>query len=129
MSRKAEYVLLEERYKLYRLEHTGEYYKCIYCGDPADTVDHVPPLSRAHDYETLNLANTRYIKVHCCRECNGIAGASLQESIIQRVEYVKDRLARVHRSDFMASEWDEEEIDELGPTMKAHLKAAVAGLK
>lgn len=109
---------LEERYSIINGERDTLYYKCVYCGDPADCRDHVPPLSRVDDYHAIGLIREQYIKVPCCAECNRLASDSLQDNILDRVEHIKNKLARkyVRR---LHTEWDLDELDELGPNLRS----------
>ena len=53
--------------------------------------------------------------------CNAIAQDSLQETIFDRIEYVKDRLIKKYAKKYGAVEWDDDEISELGPNLKSHI--------
>lgn len=44
--------------------------ECVYCGDPAQTGDHVPPLAAAH----LFSEDARFRIVPVCAECNEVLG-------------------------------------------------------
>lgn len=107
----------EERYHVATGEREPLFWRCVYCGLPAETKDHVPPISRVSDYESFNLALEVYIKVPCCVECNVMLGSELQESFFQRAEVIKDKLSRKYRRHINTVEWDEEELEELGPTL------------
>ena len=113
------------RYRIVSGErHSNGYFLCLYCGEPADTKDHVPPLSRVGDYEQMCLVNPLYLLVPACGYCNNIAGDTLQDSLLARVEYVKDRIAKREKVCNHAAEWDEDEIAELGPRLQAFVRAA-----
>jgi len=120
-SRKQARSIYEGRYKSLHGERVAEYWLCVYCGDPADTVEHVPPLSRVSDYEALGIVNELYCKSPACRECNSVAGDSLQDSFMARVEYVKDCLERRYRRYLRLPEWDDAELDEaeFGPVLRS----------
>ena len=52
----------KDRYKLCPSERSEKGYKmCVYCGQPADTLDHVPPLNRIDDYEAMGLMEEHYL--------------------------------------------------------------------
>jgi hypothetical protein len=109
----------EERYHLVTGEREPMFWRCVYCGLPAESKDHVPPITRVSDYESLGLAIELYIKVPCCLECNNLLGAELQDSFFQRAEVLKDKLARKYRRHLNNVDWDDEELEELGPTLKS----------
>ena len=103
--------------------HQDGYPLCVYCGQPADSLDHVPPLSRVDDYRALGLVREMYLLVPACRDCNALAGSTLQATFPERVEYVKDEITRKNRRVIAAPEWDQDEIDELGGSLKAYIIA------
>lgn len=87
-------------------------FTCFYCGQPADTVDHVPPLSRVNDYRSLKLEREIYVKVACCGECNTLLGNSLQESIVEREDHLKELLADKYKRLTKCLNWTKEALDE-----------------
>lgn len=109
---------IDSRYLIVAGERGRFYNLCTYCGDPADTRDHVPPISRVSDYEAFGLRREVYIKVPCCRECNSLAGDTLQDNILERAEFIKGKLARKYLHRVSLVEWDEDELDELGPILR-----------
>jgi len=116
---------IPKEYTLIGGVHNGSFWECMYCGQPADTLDHVPPVSRISDYEALRLDRERYFLVRSCADCNVVLGNSLQETILQRAEYLKDRLEQKHRNKLKAQEWDEEELQELGPRLRSSVRAQI----
>jgi 5-methylcytosine-specific restriction endonuclease McrA len=124
MGKRNSLIRYEERYEILNGERSdsGLYWLCVYCGQPADTRDHVPPISRCGDYEALKLTKPKYLKVPACKNCNSIASNSLQETIFSRIEFVKDSLIKKYAKKYGAVEWDQCEIDDLGPNLKSHIK-------
>ena len=96
---------------------------CVYCGDPATERDHVPPISQVDEYRALGLVREHYLLVPSCKSCNTIAGTSLQNSIFERIEVIKDKISRKLARYLKQTEWDEEEIEELGPNLATAVKA------
>jgi len=94
------------------------YWTCIYCGQPADTIDHVPPVSRIDDYRAMDKVRELFVTVHCCRQCNNILGNSLQPTIIDRCEYLKDKLARRMTR---VTLWSDDELGDIGPNLRSKL--------
>lgn len=103
----------------------GEWPLCMYCGVLADTIDHVPPITRVDDYRALWVKHA-YWKVKCCSECNFLAADSLQSDFLERVQYVKEKLKLRYRRRAVNAPWSKAEIKELGRTMKTE---AAKGLK
>jgi len=58
-------------------------FKCTYCDGIADVIDHVIPRSFRLDDSEENL-------VAACRQCNGILGHKIFDSLEDKVEYVRD---------------------------------------
>lgn len=120
----------KERYShLYRLapsersDTAFRYAMCVYCGDPADTVDHVPPLSRVDDYRSLGPCRERYLLVKSCSPCNAPLGDSVQASLLERVEYLKERLSA--RLPKRRARWTEEDIQRLGRNLRSLVASQV----
>ena len=74
----------------------GESNVCYYCGCSADTIDHVVPRSTLDQLKTLDdpeitkeVLGRRTLLVWACRECNNLAGKSLQGTIQGRKKYEK----------------------------------------
>lgn len=94
----------------------GNSNKCIYCGEPADTVEHLIPwsfISRVYEKD-------RKLKGFCtyaCRECNTLAGNRLFFTFEERVKFVSDRLRKKHKKD-MTVVWDKSELSELHGNLK-----------
>ena len=113
----------KHRYKLAPSERSEKGYRlCVYCGQPADTLDHVPPLNRIDDYESLNLQKEYYLLVPSCRSCNCTASDNLESGILERIEVVKDALTKKLKKYLKGIEWDEVELEELGPNLLSAVK-------
>ena len=96
--------------------------RCFYCGAQADTLDHVPPVSRVSDYQALGLEREQYWKVPCCRECNSLLSDSLQETLIEREAYLKWTLEKRYWKKIDMPYWRKSEINKLGRMMKSYIK-------
>ena len=112
------------RYKLYCPNDDFRYF-CHYCGMPAPSLDHVPPLnalpSLLMEYEKLN-----YIKVPCCNECNSIAGDYPHTDFIERQKYIKEKLKKKYQKYIKSPDWEDYEISELGYRMKQLIEATMS---
>ena len=102
---------------------------CNYCGDPADTRDHLIPVS-AQTYSRPN-RTARHSRrfgetVWCCRECNSLLGSQVFPSVEARSKYVAKALARRYRALLRAPKWAPEELDGLGPNLRGAVLAAEA---
>ena len=79
--------------------------RCVYCGDQADGIDHVLPVSlaasRFKEGSTEDPNKRHYrrllIKIPSCRDCNGLAGNTLNWTLRSRIEMVRARRAKRER--------------------------------
>lgn len=121
-------------YKKLDIGWDGNIWRCFYCGSIAETVDHVPPVSRIFDYRALMLKHEFYWRVKCCYECNTVLGNKLQPTLLHRVESLKTMLSKRYKRVLATPEWDSDEINELKKAGKlqkyvreqAELRAIVA---
>jgi len=106
--------LLHHRYK--RVDTDG---KCIYCGDLAESDDHVPSLADAYTYGADALIDSgRDLRVYpACLDCNSRLQGNTGLDILTRQEVILRRLQRL-LGQFKA-DWDEDELDELGPSLRS----------
>lgn len=106
----------------WRYEASGSFDEgCSYCGAPATTVDHVPPL----DYVfRLTVPDNRLIlkKYPACRECNSLAGALPHRTKKQRKRYLLQRYKKRYAKLLLAPKWDEDELSELGYSLQVHIR-------
>lgn len=57
---------------------------CFYCGNVAQSIDHIIPWSQGGSHHPLNL-------VAACTPCNSIAGERLFRDITDKMEYIDER--------------------------------------
>lgn len=98
---------------------------CVYCGDPADTVDHVPPITRVDDCRALCRGREQFLLVKACRPCNTLLKDDLQVDIFERIDAVKYRLKRMIKKDDHALSWSEEELEGLGKNLRSKIVSAM----
>ena len=110
----------------------GEKRVCYYCGLDADTIDHVIPQStllalRVLDDEevTRKILGERILMVWACRECNCIAGYSLQDTLPERKQYILNKLARRYREYILTPDWTDEELSEMSEEMVIYIKEGI----
>jgi 5-methylcytosine-specific restriction endonuclease McrA len=71
---------LSRDYKKFRLEVLArDQWSCFYCQQPATTVDHIIPVSKAPDL-VVNFENA----VACCAKCNSAKGSRNQGVFLGR---------------------------------------------
>ena len=115
--RRQKILLLHKRYK--RVDTDG---KCVYCGDLAESDDHVPSLLDAYAYGADALIESgRDLKIYpACIDCNSRLQKDAGLDPISRQEVILNRLRRL-LSRFQ-SDWDEDELDELGPSLRSTIE-------
>lgn len=97
----------------YKREHA---LKCFYCGDLADTIDHVfPQVHGGANGET----------VQACRDCNCRMGASGAFSVEERVCNLIESLERKYQLNRAIPEWDDDELEELGRSLRDRIQATI----
>lgn len=93
---------------------------CYYCGQRADSIDHIIPkailrqlAALGDEYITHQVLRRRALKVWACRECNSLASCSLQDSLDERRDYVKNKLRNKYKKLLMLPDWTDSEKEEL----------------
>lgn len=101
--------------------------RCVYCGNLANTLDHVLPVSVA---ARVNIKSRRHMKqglnrVPCCGECNRLANNEVFFSIREKRAYIQEKIRFKYRDILKVTIWEPEELDELGPTLRRQIKQAM----
>ena len=116
---------MEGRRKAFRT-HYKNYHtdtKCYYCGDPAETIDHVPAINVAYvmGLDILEKRNIKLLKVRSCGQCNSILGDRQLLTLDDRARFVYEALQSRYKRLLRAQEWDREELLELGPVLRSYV--------
>ena len=95
---------------------------CTYCGERANTVDHVIPVSY-FDSQIIRTASTKNkgVRTYSCAECNFMLSNKFFNTFSDRCKYVNQRIGQRHRAILNLPVWTPEEFDELGKNIKARL--------
>lgn len=94
---------------------------CVYCGQDASVLDYVPPLSKVDEYRSLGLTREIFIKVPICNLCKPHLKDVFQDSFKERYDYLKSKLLKNYNIAISKTNWDDEEIEELGPNLRSHV--------
>lgn len=120
--------LLKQYGHLYR-KHVAEgvsMRECFYCADPADTVDHCPPIawidSRAP--EAWRSAGIPLALIGACRACNGLLGDKPLFTALDRLLSLENALEKRYEREVAL--WSDDEIAEMGPEFQRTIKARKA---
>lgn len=97
---------------------------CVYCGEPADCIDHVPPLSRVYDFRTLQVPE-KYYRVKCGTSCNNTLGSTLQHDLLERIDVLKGFLRKKLGKRDVGYLWVEDDLDGLGPNLRSHVGSSM----
>lgn len=120
---------ISERNRLYRTynplytrHYIEEGYQCFYCNSPAETLDHVPPLSWIEPFgtEALSKAKIALSTVPCCRECNTFLGDRKLLTVDDRLEYLEKKY---HTLFDKLVRWSDEELAEMGESFQKSIRA------
>lgn len=119
-----------ETYRLY-IDHGGNSFlatACFYCGDMAQSEDHVFPLVALitlFDVGEKPLKD-KLLVVPACKDCNVVLGSHVFPTIDQRKEYIKQRLRKRFSRVLSMPTWREEELQALGHTLRSAVLKGVA---
>ena len=107
----------------YKRHFLTEGYYCFYCGDPAECLDHVPPLSLigSYSYEERKNKNIPASLLPCCTECNSALGSRSLVTAFERLLYLESYYEAFFKR--QKSRWSEEEIDTLGDSLRAFVRS------
>lgn len=101
--------------KTYKKLHVDyDRYQCVYCGELADTMDHVPPRDISERMEL----EIDHILVPSCNECNRTLSNLFLLTLAERAEYIKRKYAKKYRKYNHSVKWDTDELNELDGSLK-----------
>lgn len=84
--------------------------------------DHIHPVCARGTKRMFNGQET----VIACVECNSTLGGNMFPSIEERLRWLMDRYTDKYKLGNGAINWDEDEVDELGPGLRRFVRKAVA---
>ena len=88
---------------------------CAYCGEFADTFDHVIPVSHKYVNRKLEVGNKE--AVPCCRECNETLSNVFLHTISSRSDYLIKRYKKKYKKVLNTPNWESDELEEMGANM------------
>lgn len=88
---------------------------CVYCGQPSDCYDHVPPLHYIARLSQADIHGYKLKKHPACVECNSYLTGLVLLTKKERRLRVKEKLRSKYKSYLKMPFWDEEELEELDP--------------
>ena len=120
----ADYSRSESHWASRGVVHKEEWIDCAYCGDRATSKDHVLPVvySNAHPDMPTERRDLLFT-VPACRQCNSIASGRVFDSLGEKRAYIHDELRRRNRKLLESQSWSDEDLKELGPSLRRRLLA------
>lgn len=93
---------------------------CAYCGMPATGKDHVVPKSYVGKLADLEfrVPAALWRTVPACHECNVLAGSRVFRNLEEKRGFLQRRLRERYHDVLVSEPLSEEEIEELGPTLR-----------
>ena len=96
---------------------------CAYCGDASSCVDHTVPRSFVSEHSRA-FSRKRFIKVRACEECNVLLGKEVFSTWEERIRFLRRKFEKKHKRHLRAARWDEDDMEEIGGTLRAVLENA-----
>lgn len=94
--------------------------RCAYCGDPADTLDHVVP--RSYD-DTASFGRDKCVPA--CATCNTMLGNVFFHTVGERAAYLVRGYRWRYRKVLRSVAWDDDELAELGYALRKSVTASI----
>ncbi len=114
------------------MKQKQEFKICYYCGQEANTIDHVIPRSLLKHLAAIgdakitdSILGRRILKVPACKECNCLLSDSVQNTVQERKKYLKTKLKRRYQKILRIPEWREDELEEMGNNMRKYIEGAL----
>lgn len=104
----------------YEAHSSLEWHTCFYCGQYADTVDHVPPISLFNFY-----SNYYRVLLKSCGECNSALGGKFLPTPLVRVEFLIKKYKKRYRKILCLPSWHKEEINDLSGSLKKYIESQI----
>lgn len=104
--------------------------RCVYCGEPADCLDHVFPLSLASGLDLARPSVKSELKqglnlVPCCNSCNGFASNRPFTLIREKRAWIQAKIKKKYKRHLRQIEFDDDELAEFGRNLLDFVNASV----
>lgn len=100
---------------------------CAYCGDLANSEDHIPSLHILHMLVSSGEGD-RYkrIIVPSCMDCNSRLGSCFAFTISKRKKILHSRLKKKYKKILRKVVWDDDETESLGYSLRKYIEHSQA---
>jgi hypothetical protein len=101
---------------------------CAYCGEHAEHEEHLVPYSFIANRNTANSPQDNWWTwiLPSCAQCNAIAYNQVFPSAFAKRAYIRERLKGKYSDAFVQQEWSEDEMEDLGPSLRQYVTAMQA---
>lgn len=96
-------------------------YRCYYCGEPGNHRDHTVPSSYSQNTRSFDVSGI----VIACPECNQLLGNKIFSSMMERSQYLIDRISKRHKAALNTPDWSERELNKLEANLRAYVEASL----
>jgi len=98
--------------------------RCYYCGDPSDTLDHVPAIDWVYSLgpDSFEKQGIKLWLVPACRECNGLCNDKPLHTVTQRANFLWRAIENRYRKVLNGMSFTESELKEYGPNLRGVLR-------
>jgi hypothetical protein len=98
----------------------GQFETCTYCGDFANQIDHVIPLTQ-FTHLPRKTADKYGIRTYACGSCNQLIGDKYFETFAKRCEFARLRIERKTKAKYKDTGWTDEEIAGLDYSLRGYV--------
>jgi hypothetical protein len=114
--------------KHYSRVTTPALHGCFYCGEPATTIDHCPPVSGADLFiDRYGKPSIPFYLLPCCSECNSTLGDQVIPTPATRAAHLERKLNKNYEKRFAL--WSDDELGEMSPMFRKVIKAKREALR
>lgn len=89
---------------------------CSYCGEYAETYDHVISVSYKHVSRKLEVGNKEAIP--CCSECNTTLGNVFLHTVSSKASYLIKKYKRRYSKVLKTPNWGDDELEDMGDSLR-----------
>ena len=114
---------MTKNYELYGYVWEGS--PCIYCGQPANSVDHFIPSSFLEDISDLEVDVPHQELLPACLECNSIKRDRVFDTIREARRHIHARLREKYHKFLEIPDWSEDELEELGYSLRQAVRRSL----
>jgi hypothetical protein len=121
MAQKHRALLIKNYDHLYE-RHYSTRKGCFYCGEPAGTIDHSPPISfcEIKNKKWFEDKKIKFYKVLCCADCNRKLGDKAFFTLYERANFI---LSKLENKTNKLVNWSPDEIAEMSAMFTKIIKA------